>query len=259
MSVVTDLTDQQTLSYNANGYKAKRVFFVDSVSGSAEEKLFNALNDSGIPDYGDAYPSISTISVVDINAKPLKTGTQFHVTVMYEDPSINGTGTTTSAATVNVSATTASEHTDSDSSGARLESRWRDNLGAYDHATYFTAEVDRPRFTIDFEYTTATYPKTQIDTYMNRVNSVTWNGYAPKTILCSAINVSSTGAEYKVRFSFVYNEDTWQFLGSVKTIGVLLPLTAHSTAPDSDITLSTGVKAFDVYATVDFTSLGFSL
>jgi hypothetical protein len=256
MSAIIDLKQNARITINKNGKRIDRTAIVSGLTGDINTLLESAIDDGDLPNYGDAYPTDSNITLNSITADP-KSGGEYLIRMSYfkED----GSSSTLSGASVSVSATTASEHTDSDSSGARLESRWRDNLGAYDHATYFTAEVDRPRFTIDFEYTTATYPKTQIDTYMNRVNSVTWNGYAPKTILCSAINVNSSGAEYKVRFSFVYNEDTWQFLGSVKTIGVLLPLTAHSTAPDSDITLSTGVKAFDVYATVDFTSLGFSL
>jgi len=256
MSATIDLKQNARITVNKNGKRIDRTAIVSGLTGDINALLESAITDGDLPNYGDAYPTDSDITLNSITAEP-KSGGDYLIRMSYFKE--EGSAGTTSAATATVSATTVTETTDSDAAGNRLESRWRDTLGAYDHATYFTAEVDRPRFTINFKYTTSTYPKTEIDTYMNRVNSLTWNGYAPKTILCSAINVSESGSDYKVQFSFSYNEDTWQFFSSVKSIGILLPLTAHSTAPDSGITLATGVKPFDVYAAVDFTSLGFTL
>ena len=254
MSAIIDLKQNARITVNKNGKRIDRTAIVSGLTGDINTLLESAINDGALPNYGDAYPTDSGITLNSITAEP-KSGGDYLIRMSYFKEVGSETGTTN--ATVTVSAATVSETTDVDAAGNRLETRFKDTLGTYNRQYFWTAEVQRPRFTINFSYTTATYPKTEIDTYYNRINSVIWNGYAVGTVLCSAINADNTGGEYKVRFSFAYNEDTWGFTGGVK--GYALPLVAHATDPDSDLTLATGVKDFDVYSSVDFTALGFTV
>ena len=70
------------------------------------------------------------------------------------------------------------------------------------------------------------------------------------------IFVDQQGDEYRVRISFAYNADTWVFLARTRHAP---PLTAHPTDPDALLDLVNGVRSYDVYDLVDFTSLGLTL
>lgn len=251
MAVTIDIKDGATISYGKDGYRADRVAIVTGVTGTASQKMYNAINDVGLPNYGDAHPSISTIYLNELSAEVIDTVTIKVTLRYYDDPSTADGGQTTSRASV----TTAVEETNEDISSNRLETRY--GTTGVDYQKWFTAEVERPRVTFDFEYTESTFPKTTIDTYVGKINSAIWNSYAIETILCTGVNVDQQGDDYLVRVSFAYNPDTWAFNAVIKDKA--LPLLAHSSDPDAGISLTTGVRAFDVYNTVDFTPLGLTL
>ena len=254
MAVQIDLKRNSRISRDKNGIRAERIAIISGVTGNVDALLLNALNDASMPQYGDAHPSIAGIAVQHIDVRPAGGGKYHAVIAYYNDPASEATA---SNATASVSGATVLEQTENDAGGFRLEARFADALGVYDKQKFWTCEVERPRFTLEFAYVTSVFPKAEIDQYLNTVNSAVWNGYSPKTVLCTAINVSQAGNDYRVRFSFSHNPDTWQFVGAVK--GFALPLTAHSTSPDADIDLNTGIKLFDVYRPVDFSPLNFTL
>lgn len=53
--------------------------------------------------------------------------------------------------------------------------------------------------------------KSQVDTYVGKVNSTTWRGYAEKEWLCTAIRGRSSdgGYSYEVAYEFLRRRDTW--------------------------------------------------
>lgn len=250
-----------TISEDENGFRAERHAIVEGVTGAADTRLYNAINDPGLPSIGDAYPAISTITLQEKNAEAISDDSaNFSVTlVYYDDP---GSTTSESTATVRAYGTTAEEEQDEDINGDRLH--FYINLSTANGITSsspFTAAVERPRLSFDFEYTANAYPYNDIKNYLGKVNNAPWNGYAAKSLLCTSISADeeSSGNSYRVRYTFAHREATWQFLAAVKEPGMDLPATAHATKPDSEVDLYAAAKYFDVYESADFSQLAFDL
>ncbi|MCP5079231.1 MAG: hypothetical protein GY951_14395, partial [Psychromonas sp.] len=92
-----------------------------------------------------------------------------------------------------------------------------------------------------------------------KVNSLPWNGYTEKAVLCTSINADEQGDTYKVKFTFAVEDATWQFVGAVKHNDLKMPVSHHPTNPDYNFDIYQAAKRFDVYEFVDFTPLGFDL
>lgn len=255
MAVKIDLKNGSTWLRDKNGDRATRIALISGVTGTVDALLKAALDDPSMPNYGDPHPQDSSITVQSITVSALSGDVYQAQIEYYNDPgSVSGS----SSATVQCNASTTVEETALDKTGAAMETVYtvaEQLLWSYSTVKpAFSAEVERPRVTYDFEYTDTTFPKTLIDTYLGKINSATWNGYAVNTVLCTAVNVSQLGDNYRIRFSFVYNENTWKFIASIPDA---VDNIAGST--DTNLDLTTGTKEFDVYDTVDFTPLGFTL
>jgi hypothetical protein len=251
MATQLDIQQNSRISQNKDGFRVDRIALVSGVTGDPDERLYNAITDAGLPDYGDEHPSISGIYLNELSADVIDPETVKVTLSYYNDSATAEGGETTSRA----SGSTNIEETKLDINGDDMTTRYVDGSIIYPKVS-FTAEIERPRVTFDFEYTVSSFPKTTIDTYLGKINSVIWNGYAVETILCVAVDVNQEGSLYRVRISFAYNADTWAFLAKMPTAP---PLTAHATDPDSDLNLTTGIRPFDVYDQVDFVPLGLSL
>lgn len=254
MAVDIDIKAGSTWRRDKNGDRATRVAIISGVTGNIDTLLKNALDDASMPNYGDAHPADSTITLQNITVTPLGGGRYRAAMEYFKDPS---SASGSSNATANVSATTVNEVATSDKNGAAMESEYTVTNSIYSWSVInptFEADIEVPRITIDFEYVTSTYPLAEINQYLGRINSADWNGYAPRKILCSAIQVNQNGNEYRVRFSFTHEDDTFDFIAKVPDApGNIVSST------DTDLDINTGLKSFDVYETVDFTPLGFAL
>ena len=251
MAAQLDLIENTRISLDKSGYRVDRIALVTSVTGSADERLFNAINDPALPNYGDVHPVISSIYLNDLSAEVIDPETVRVTLSYYDDPSTeSGTGN----ATVRASATTVVEEVKFDINGDPLKTQYTVSSGVVDHEP-FTAEVERARVTWDFEFTSSTFPQADINAYLGKINSAAWNGYAVQTILCTAINVSQQGDDFNIRYSFAYNEDTWVFEARTKS----QPIGDHPVNVDTSLDTTTGRRPFDVYETADFTPLGFAL
>lgn len=252
MSTIIDLnTKQSTITEDADGFRVERYAIVSGVTGDADQKLKNALADAGLPDIGDAHPEISAITLQSKRGTVIDASTvQVQLSYFFKE----GTETGSSNATSSANATTAIEATKFDKDGNQLVTQYIAS-GVTVSRDSFTAEVERPRITFEFEYRSATFPKTDINSYLGKINSAIWNGYAVETILCTAVNVQQNESDYTVRFSFAYNVDTWVF--NART--TYQPTADHGTNPDSELDKTNGTRPFDVYDTVSFAALGFTL
>jgi len=253
MAAKIDLKKTSRIRLTADGYTAERIAIVSGVSGTAAEVLFNAINDAALPDIGDAHPDISTITLNDISCEPFSGGT-FKITMSYYKDS--GTTQTSSSAEARAVAGLSVEETHVDINGQPLKTQYKTAWGGAIVRQPFTAEVERPRMSFEFEYTTTGFPTSDTAKYLGKINSTNWNGYPPKTILCGSINVDQNGDNFRVRYSFAYRAETWKFVGKAVYSP---PLNPHPVEPDTALDLVTGVREFDVYRTVDFSPLGFTL
>ena len=263
MAVIIDIKDGARISRDKNGYRTDRVAIVTGVTGTASQRLYNAITDASLPAYGSAHPSISTIYLNDISGEVIDTETVRLTLSYYNDPASAEGGETS----LRISSSTTVEQVDIDENGNRLEARFialiqpassGDPLSIATGSRLWTAEVERPITTFDFNYTSSVNPYSSLTIYEGAVNSVMWNGKPAGTVLCSSIDIDNQGTEYKVRISFTVNDKGWQFKGAVKTDNLILPLNPYTT-PDTGLDLHTGVKIFDLLPTADFTPLGFDI
>lgn len=253
MTAVLDITDG-SIRLDKNGYRVDRVALVESVTGSASTRIYNAINDAALPNLGDAHPDISTITLNDISGDIIDPDTVRVVLSYYKDSS---TVTGSSNAESSASATTALEIVKTDILGADMSTEYNVNIpfqGPTVVYPTFEAEVEKPRMTFSFSYTAASFPKTEIDSYLGKINSALWNSYAIGTVLCSGVIADQRGDDYLVTFTFTYNPETWKFKAKI-------PHSPDEISGSTDLSLdtATGIKEFDVYSSVDFTPLGFTL
>lgn len=251
MTAKIDIKKNSRVKLDRDGYRAERIAIVSGVTGTAEQVLYNAINDSQLPDIGDAHPDIASITLQDLSCEPQGGGHYRIVMSYYKD---SGQASTSASAEVRANTGLAVEETALDVNGDAMTAVYVTYGGGLVRQR-FTAEVERPRIVFDFEYTSSNYPTEDINSYLGKVNSLAWNGYAPGTILCSAIDVDQSGANFRVRYSFAYRVDGWQFTGKLV---YSLPVYLAEGAPDYGIDLETGTKPFSVYKSVDFTPLGFT-
>ena len=121
---------------------------------------------------------------------------------------------------------------------------------------YFTANVEKPQTSYTFEYTVAgpTFPKTTIDTYLGHVNSTIWNGYAAESVMCSNVEVTQQGQDYRVSITFVYNVSGWVF-----NAVIAVPMTQIDSV-GGDVDSTTGVKVFPlIYPAAEFNNLSLTI
>ena len=263
MPVKLDITNGARLSHDKNGYRAERIAHISGVIGDVDALLYQALTDPEMPVYGDPHPSIPEITLRSISNLRSVGGGRYQATLSYYDE--KGSESGSANATMRVSSATAPEQFDHDVNGNRLQARFQaffeDNTATSSTVQYksrlWTAEVEIPRKTYDFEYTTDSYPRGEVDHYEGTINALNWNGYAPGTILCSSVNISEEADRWRVRFSFAHNAEEWHFVGAIKKDDMIFPLNPHPTEPDPDVDLSTGLKVFQLYPSVDFNPLGF--
>lgn len=259
MTATLDIIENTSISLDKDGYRVERIAIVEGVTGATNsEKIYNAINDVQLPNLGDAHPDIASITLNDIQGRVIDNQT-VEVTLSYY--SDHGAATGSANATVRASSGTTEEETNTDIYSNRLHfyTNFNTASGFTFDSGVFTAEVQQPRLVIDFEYTSTTFPYDEIKQYMGKVNSIPWNGYPAKTILCTAINANEEGDNYRVSFSFAHKKETWQFYAALKSNNMTLPGSDHATKPDALVDLYAAAKFFDVYESVDFTPLSFDL
>ena len=251
MTAKIDIKKSSRLKLDRNGYRAERVAIVSGVTGDADAVLFNALNDAALPDIGDAHPVIDSINLQTVQSESMGGG-QYRIIMSYF--SDLGAEVGSSNARFTAASNTSTETIYQDINGDPMQSEYAAGTGLV--SEYFPAEIEKPRLNLDFTYTSTNYPQSDIDKYSGKINSVAWLGYAVGTILCSGVYVEDDGDNYRVRFSFQHNVETWVFKAQVSYH--YANISAHPVRPDPDLDLDTGIKLFDVYESVDFTPLGFT-
>jgi len=249
---VKDLVDAARLTEDQDGFTAERSFIVEGVSGSAATKLYNALSDSNIPQFGEPHPSIPDIQVVDRQAEPLKSGAKVKVTIVYAIPSDEDAETSESGnGKALVTSSLTNEQTHFDIHGELIKASYLASVNSIS-TKYSAVDVQRPQMRVTLSRKESEMPKAYFKSHLGRINSVEWSGFAPQTWLCSGISVRESDGSFEVDYSFEYREERWK--GEL-----VLPLSTAE-AQDSPIDKDTGngYALFDVYKTADFNGMGLS-
>lgn len=248
MAIKVDIKRGSQITNDERGFRAVRIAHVSGVAGNVEAAMYRAITEPRLPRIGDPHPVVPGVVLQSLVADPLGGGV-YRVKLTYASATDSVAGSENAGQRVNAS--TATETTSTDYTGARMTARWTTSSSST-KTKPFKAEVERPRLTFEFDFVESNYPRNKISTYLGTVNSRPWNGYAAKTILCTAVDANRRGSDWRVRMSFAWNRETWMFNGEISTW-------SGAVTDDPLLDLTTGIKRFDVYKPVDFTPLGFVL
>lgn len=251
MIVHSDLVNTQSLSQTEDGYKAERTFYVTGLTGSKESRLYQAMQESGIPAFGDPHPIVPGIFVTDIQAEPIsKDGEKAKISVLYEPPSDDSSDPDTGGA-VSVTSNTLIETVHKDVSGELLWVDYYDQISigmaSYSRAVK-TASVQRPQVSVNFRRIEDQLPKESIEIYIGTINGMEWSGFPPKTWLCNSIIARPNKGKYEVEYSFSYRRDSWRASVAMTVNGVI----------PNDAIEGNGLATYDVYEERNFNDLGLS-
>lgn len=254
MSIVSDSIKNQRLIRDADGFSTDRIFIVNDVTGTPYDKLYDAMLQAGVPQYGDPHPSIPEIQVTEITASPLDDNpNQVQLDVRYSVPSEEDSalsdGDNAPGVPV-VSSSLVGEETHLDINNEFLVVTYHTSAAVI--KKYEPTTVQRPQMRVTLTRIEEEIPKDDISTYLGTVNEVEWSGYPAKTWLCSGIDSRIQEGKWEVAYSFAYRKDTWRAL-----LTTLIPQDSIDDFP-ADVESGNGFAIYDVYESRNFNELGLS-
>lgn len=228
-------------------------------------RVDEALNDAGVPAMGSAAiiagVANPAIVVTDKTAVPNGVPSSMRVTVTYktpnndnDNPKLNTTGVLSFFSSVST------ETVREDKNGAILETSWSGPVTAIfpESASVLTigpigykgtAEVDRPRFSFSLRRRESSIAliKQRAEDFVGLVNSLTWSGFPPKTILCTGIELTEQGDELRADYRFVYKPDDFDF-DLIARINGRIPFNVSTG-------VNGGITVYSLYDEIDFNAL----
>lgn len=255
MAVIDNIIDG-AVRKTSEGLTASRTFVVTDVTGDPPGRMLSVLGEAGIPDYGDAHPANSDITVTEIAVSPQAGDPSiFVVEVQYGPAPLFAAALEAPGQWGNVYITASADtvETEKDHAGNDMVIQWT-GYGFAGFGTYTkTVKVEIPSggYTFSVDYVVAGGGvATLVNTYSGAVNAVAWNGPA-RTWLCTepfARQIEGT-ANYLVRMSFRRRIETWDHVEFVHPSNIL-------GSPDLSVD---GTATFRVFREVDFSPLPFVL
>lgn len=264
-TVVEDTIDGSTISVDKDeGYQATRAFIVYDVAGSASARLYNAMEDAGVPSLYAAHPAVASICCYSKSASPVNSdSTQFRVVCNYKAFTFGYSGGATQekcqiaiGSSVQSVQTTKDKDdneillgnspsvtiTEVDPDGNSITRTLKPQTGLVD--------VQVPQTTMRFsrKETQDTLVKSQA--YVGKLNDDTFFGGAAGTVLCTRIESSSTdgGVNFDVAYEFQYRPDGWK--------ADVVYIDPETSLPLKGANATDGTKkSVDIYEEADFDAL----
>lgn len=220
MAIVRDMIDLATLSENADGFEAVRLFHVSDVSGNSDKKVFNALRMTGVPQFNQSHPADGSLRVVSRNASLVPNTTDtFRITCTYrrpteaqQPPSSSQPAQLSIGTSLQEITTVYNRHgqlmftVKTDADGREVS----DSSGV---PVYQLAEskIMVPLTVATFTRKESHSPLLASAAYCGKVNSVTFLGASRRKWMCTNIGGSSPdgGVTWDVSYEFTLNQDTW--------------------------------------------------
>lgn len=242
-TVILDTIEGSSMSVTPAGYVITRGCLISGVTGNANERVYNALADAGIPAIGAAHP-VAALSAYKAARKNILSADEsnsiFRIAVEYELPTktftIDGDPIWSNAVA------TEAKQKNSDINGDPL-------VVTYDGKPQTgTAEVMQPGVVLKAERLESANPLSIAVDYVGFVNSDTFQGFLPGFLLCTRIEGSGNDeAGWKVTYEFQYNIDQW--------LSTIVYEDENGVVP-ADITVSDGIEVYDMYDEIAFSGLG---
>jgi hypothetical protein len=239
---------------------------VHGVAGNGDARLKNALNTTGIPTLGTEHPSISECYLREAFAEAIDSDT-VRVRLVYADPA-NMQGSQ-SLDTIEVGGSLSQIQTNLDIFNNTITVGYTyplgynldDRLGtgsAADRTVETSKQVPvlLPEHSMTITRIEYENPSPRAIDYLGKVNVGAWNlapSAAPRTWLCTAIvgRSNDAGLTWTVTYNFQYRADTWDT--------VVTFIDPNTGAPPPDLIVDTGITAWQMYATANFTNLALGL
>jgi hypothetical protein len=237
MAVIADIIEG---SYRErDGEKTdERVFIVTGVFGAASSRKIIAATTSGIPRVGEPHPHDPAMSVVDVEARSAEQENSiFHVRVQYSTPTDGSTAVGEDGlgeVTFELTSQSISEESIYDANGNVMQTRYNDvqrtfrevdpqgTIGSL--ATESSIQVietvtpriqthrvavERPTFGLRWTRIERTSGAAAAFVFSGRVNSTTFQGLAPKTIVMRISSSQADSDTWRVSYEGIYNPRSW--------------------------------------------------
>lgn len=254
-----DVVEGASLSETQDGYEEIRVAWVDSLSGRADQRLYNAVRAAGVPRFGDPHPSIPNLRVVQRSAAFEGGNDRVVVTLTYRVPQANEgppsdpAGGAAQAGIVRVGSTVQGGTTQRDVFGDPIIVRHKLQGSSEYTPQGADVELSIPQLVLTETRKESGTPANTARAFVGRVNQFACFGGAARTWLCTRIEgtTNDRGASYEVTYEFQYNEQTWD-----ATVVFRDPETGR---PVDEPEEGEGIKTVQVYSVANFAALGLSL
>lgn len=255
--VTAKLDTIETLSLkerNGGIYFLQRRILVEYLTDTDYGSLFDAINATGVPNYGDSVTEASNLMVTNKEAKMLDS-TLAEVIVTYEPKDQIQRFAETSKANLRASLNQLPTNKDKDGDTTFVEHEFPgddpDPLFAGLTKTQ-GGQWDKfsPQVALHFEGTQQVSDIVGLAlSVMNKTNDATWMGGGAGTWMCTGVeaDVNNSGLspiDYLLKLEFQYNPDGWD-----PTIVYVDPRTGR---PPVDLVPDTGFKVVAAYDRIDF-------
>ncbi len=260
MATSIDIVDSGELRFTRRtGYEAVRVARISGATGTGQQKLFNAINAQGMPNSGDAHPTISYIYVDEFRARALSDDV-VEVEIIYRRPSIEfseteltiegGSAGTTYEVTEDIDGNLMTVSYDEDGDGE-----------AEEQSAVVTVDGNDLVFRVSRIETSS--PRSWAHLYIGHVNSVQWQGYEERQVRCNDIRWRSRdgGQTYEVTYEFQVKFEDPAGAGGQPWDSVYCYQLEDGSLPTfaSDAEKEAGVRAFRARPETDFNALDINL
>jgi hypothetical protein len=250
MALLADIIEGG-MTLGLDGYKVDRVFIVTEATGSADQRMANALATVvAAHPFTTAHPAIASIYPSNYSIEPKdKEHTIFQITVTYDTPTFeNQPADDTQTPIVQLGSSVVSSQTQLDKDGNQLVVSIT-TAGGDSLTQTGEVEIQEPQTIIQFERKEQADPLSKSLAYTGSVNNATFKGWAARTWLCLGIEGISDdgGSTYKVTYRFQYRAATWD-----AKIAFIDPATDKIHA---DVTTSNGILTETIYPETNFSAL----
>lgn len=239
----SDMVDNNDGVLTLRGYKfTSKLIVVDPVEQSSRAddavRVFEAINDTGVPEIHDEHPAVATCLLKEIRAKAIEPN-WIELELIWETPDPGWTQITLGQEDISMDSSVIQTETTKDYDGANLapldyqyqigDQNPQKPLDESGEPNLLTSTLilmsEIPVVPIFIPARVLTYSlrvsksendlEALNDAYQGSVNNNTWRGYSTRTWLCTGITWRTTDrrATYQIKVQFQYKFDTYDVQG----------------------------------------------
>jgi hypothetical protein len=205
---IADTIEGATLRQEDDGkISLTRTFIVTGLSGTASQRLYEALSVTGIPAYRAAHPTVSGLVCASREAVAID-HEQARVVCTYKTLTIQlATPSDTGDCQMTVGGSVQSQDTNLDYAGDVIKVYYNTTADG----TPVTVSVMKPQCSVRYSRLEPAAPYAKSMQYQGKTNSDTFLGEAAGTWLCTRLEGTSTdgGESFQVEYEFQFNPNGW--------------------------------------------------